>query len=134
MIEYSAGVILYKFIENIPYYLVSKSESGHFGFAKGHIEKDETPIMAAIREVKEEVGVTLENIDKSNFFESEYEMPNGNIKNVKYYISNFDKQVGGSQEAYLLKFDEAYEKLTYETDKQYLLTVNYLLEKISSNK
>ena len=37
--------------------LLIKQTKGHWGFPKGHVEKDETEIETAIREVKEETNI-----------------------------------------------------------------------------
>ena len=39
--------------------LLIKQTKGHWGFPKGHVEKDETEIETAIREVKEETGLDV---------------------------------------------------------------------------
>lgn len=55
--EKSAGAIIYRMQDNKPYYLLLHYPSGHWEFAKGHIEKGESPEEAAKREIKEETGI-----------------------------------------------------------------------------
>ena len=42
--------------------LLIKQTKGHWGFPKGHVEKDETEIETAIREVKEETGLDIKDL------------------------------------------------------------------------
>ena len=58
MKEYSYGAVVYKIDNNEPLFLLIKSKrSGRWGFPKGHIEKGETGIEAAKREIFEETGI-----------------------------------------------------------------------------
>lgn len=41
-----------------PVFLIIKHRQGHWAFPKGHKEKGETDIQTAIRELKEETGIT----------------------------------------------------------------------------
>lgn len=60
--EHSAGVIVYKLqqIDNKqqPEFLLLKNSKGHWDFPKGIIESGETDLDAALRETKEETGLT----------------------------------------------------------------------------
>ncbi|MCL1972863.1 MAG: NUDIX domain-containing protein [Endomicrobia bacterium] len=56
--EYSYGAVIYKIDNNELLFLLIKSKrSGRWGFPKGHIEKGETGIEAAKREIFEETGI-----------------------------------------------------------------------------
>ena len=55
--EKSAGAIIFKIINSVPHYLLLHYPSGHWEFAKGHIEEGEKPESAAIREIEEETGI-----------------------------------------------------------------------------
>ncbi len=55
--EKSAGAIIFRKDNNIPYYLLLHYESGHWGFPKGHIEENENEEGAARREIEEETGI-----------------------------------------------------------------------------
>ncbi|TYS70498.1 NUDIX domain-containing protein [Sutcliffiella horikoshii] len=57
--ERSCGVIIYLDKPDTRYLVVKSKTNGHWGFPKGHIEKNETDIDAAIREVKEETGLEV---------------------------------------------------------------------------
>ena len=55
--ERSAGIILFHLDQDIPQYLLLHYPSGHWDFAKGHIEKNETIQQTALRECAEETGL-----------------------------------------------------------------------------
>lgn len=55
--EKSAGAIIYIMEGNAPYYLLLHYHSGHWEFARGHLEKGEDEITTVKREVQEETGI-----------------------------------------------------------------------------
>lgn len=57
-LEFSAGGVIFRRIENQIEFLIIKDSYDKWTFPKGHIEKGEKPDEAAIREVGEEVGLT----------------------------------------------------------------------------
>ena len=52
--EFSAGAVVYKREGERLLFLLLISNNGDYGFPKGHIEKGETPEIAALREIQEE--------------------------------------------------------------------------------
>ncbi len=62
--EKSAGALIFRMVGSIPYYLLLHYQSGHWEFAKGHIEEGENEEQTVRREIAEETGITdLEIID-----------------------------------------------------------------------
>jgi tRNA nucleotidyltransferase (CCA-adding enzyme) len=56
--EFSCGAIIYKMQKDSPLFLlVNSKRNGRWGFPKGHIEKNETEIETARREIFEETGI-----------------------------------------------------------------------------
>ncbi|MDR1941582.1 MAG: NUDIX domain-containing protein [Endomicrobium sp.] len=56
--EFSAGAVVYRICEGKPEFLLVRSRrNSQWGFPKGHIEKNETEIDAAKREIFEETGI-----------------------------------------------------------------------------
>lgn len=116
--EKSCGCII---IENEKVLLIQQTK-GHWGFPKGHMEKNETEIETAIREVKEETNLDVD-IYPNKRYVMEYVTDKGNPKQVVFYIA---KKVGGEikpQENEVnniewLNFKDALEKITYDNTKE----------------
>lgn len=60
--EVSAGFIVFKIKDDEIFYLLLRHPT-HWSFPKGHIEASETPLDAALRELKEETGITRQDIE-----------------------------------------------------------------------
>ena len=58
MKEISAGVIIYRQSETGPKFLLLYHGKGYWNFPKGKLEKDEQSFRAALREAKEETGIS----------------------------------------------------------------------------
>ena len=134
--EISAGAIIYTIINKEINYLLIKDFHGNFGFPKGHLEKDETEIEAAIREIKEEVGIDI--ILDTNFRkELNYIMPNGINKKSVYYLGFYKdqkviKQLEEVDETLLLPFSKAIDTLTFDNMKETLVEANnYIMLKFN---
>lgn len=77
--ERSAGVIIYRTECEMPLYLVMHYSSGHWDFAKGKTEGDESDIQTALREVKEETGIDDVRICEGFEATIEYEYMDGDV-------------------------------------------------------
>lgn len=68
--EFSAGGIVFKKTPNGPKFLLIKNmamrdpNKSYWGFPKGHLNEGESSKEAALREVKEEVGLEVEIVEK----------------------------------------------------------------------
>ncbi len=104
--------------------LVLQQTAGHWGFPKGHVEKDETEIETAKREIKEETNLEVEINEKYRYSER-YSPAEGIEKDVIYFIA---KKTGGEikaqeeevQRIEWLKYEEALERLTYDNSRELL--------------
>ena len=102
--------------------LLIKQTKGHWGFPKGHVEKDETEIETATREVKEETNLDVA-IDENKRYTMKYVTDKGKLKEVVLFIA---KCVGGEierQESEIsdikwLNFNEALKKITYDNTRE----------------
>ena len=87
--EKSCGAIIFYCVENEPRFLIVKYKKEHdyWGLVKGHIEENETEINTAVREIKEETGISdLKFIDC--FRETERYSPKEDvIKEVVYFLA-----------------------------------------------
>lgn len=87
----SMGVIVfYRFPRSIKY-LVIKHKKGHWSFPKGHANNGESKLETALRELKEETGISEVNlIKKSVLLKESYKFANGKgvkiLKKVNYFI------------------------------------------------
>ena len=122
--EVSAGVILFNEDEE---FLLLNYPSKHWDFVKGKMEKDETPHETALRETKEETGIS--DVEFIDGFEEEIEYyfraDNQNIhKKVIFFLGKTKtKNIILSHEHLdfiWLDFDNALEKITYENSKDLL--------------
>ena len=102
--------------------LLVKHNGGHWGFPKGHVEKNETEEQTAIREVKEETNLDVEIINNKRYVE-EYITNKGRETEVVYFIA---KKIGGEikkqeeeiQEIKWFNIEEAIEMITYEGSRK----------------
>jgi 8-oxo-dGTP pyrophosphatase MutT (NUDIX family) len=56
--ERSAGGIVYRMIDGQPVFLLIRDSYRNWGFPKGHLERNEPAEQAALREVREETGLS----------------------------------------------------------------------------
>ena len=120
--EKSCGALVYcKQDEKTRLLLIKHKQGGHWSFPKGHVEKNETEIQTAKREVKEETGVSIEILD--GFREQvNYSPRPGVSKDVVYFLgyasdSNTVRQESEISELRWIDFERSNEYLTYENDR-----------------
>ncbi|QGZ97538.1 NUDIX domain-containing protein [Mycoplasma sp. NEAQ87857] len=125
MQEYSRGAVIFKKFKSGYKVLLIKQINGNWGFPKGHMEDNETDYDTAKREIFEETSLTeVKLFDYS--YESNYQLANGNNKNVKYFLAyDYGKKQPRKQESELLKLryypiSRAINVLTFKTSKQIL--------------
>ena len=103
-------------------------DSGFWGYPKGHLDDEETPIKAAEREVYEETGFKVSAVGKKPIAESRYEIKKDGKpvkKTVWFYemnvVESFSKEPDDEiEEIAIVPFEEAYKLLTYEEDRKIL--------------
>ena len=86
--EISSGILIFKEKDGKREYLLLhypslKKDQSYWDFPKGHLEEKETIKEAAIREVKEETGIGVENLILIDGFKKE----------IKYYFKKDNKLV-----------------------------------------
>lgn len=127
--EKSCGAIVYHEADQENYFLVIHHKNGgHWAFAKGHVENDETETEAAYREIREETN--LKHVDMDTAFRKviSYSPAPGVEKEVIYFIgkvSRTDVAAAEKQEEEILEmkwlpFNEAYAHVSYKSDKKIL--------------
>ncbi|MCF7930877.1 MAG: NUDIX domain-containing protein [Acholeplasmataceae bacterium] len=123
MKEKSCGAVIFRKHQNKYQYVLVQQKFGlHFGFPKGHVEKNESEIMTAYREVKEETGLDIEIYDQIRE-QTRYSPRPGVIKDVVYYLAKAKSHILNKQEeeiadAIWVDESEVLNKLSYSTDKK----------------
>lgn len=118
--EKSCGVVIYREINNdLEFLTISHKYDGHWGFPKGHVEKNESEEETAIREVYEESGlkVTLSDGFRTKI---EYSPKEGVTKEVIFFLAKvYDDEVYIQLEEIMdyrwNKFVDTKEILTYKS-------------------
>ena len=133
--EKSCGGVVFTRSDNDIQYVLARHTGGHCGFPKGHMEPGEDECTTALREIREEVGVSATIL---NGFRAEehYPLPNKPdvVKQVVYFLAEFSGQEIHHQAeeltgAYLLPYEEALQMLTFEEAKQILIEAHHFLSK-----
>ena len=135
-IEITSGAVVYrKNNGEIEYLLLESQNKGHFwGFPKGHVEGNETLEETAKREIREETQLVLP-IDTRFHVYTEYDLPNGNRKQMTLYTADLTQSEDIHLQAEEIKncgwfnYADARERLTYDNLKQLLDQVNDHLTK-----
>jgi 8-oxo-dGTP pyrophosphatase MutT (NUDIX family) len=132
--EVSAGIILFNELDGK--FLLLNYPSRHWDFVKGKMEKGEIPHETALRETKEETGIS--DVEFLDGFQEEIEYyfyaDNQEIhKKVIFFLGKTKtKDIILSHEHlnYIwLEFDNALKKTTYENAKNLLIKSKEFLEK-----
>ena len=133
--EISAGIVMFRNISNENEFLLLNYPQGHWDFIKGKMEKNETPRETALRETKEETGISdikfIDGFEES--VEYDFRFNNENIhKKVIFFLAKTEtlQTVSLSHEHndYLwLAYNDALKKTTYGNAKNVLSKANELL-------
>jgi len=125
--EKSAGAIIFRKEKDKRYYLVLHYDLGHWGFAKGHIEKGEDEITALKRETEEETGI--KDLKLLDGFCQNIRYSYGNIsKTVVFYLAETKQSNIELSEEHVdyewLPYEGALKRITYENAKNVLKKAN----------
>jgi 8-oxo-dGTP pyrophosphatase MutT (NUDIX family) len=132
--ETSAGIVLFRNISNKNEFLLLNYPQGHWDFIKGKIEQDEALHETALRETKEETGIS--NIEFMDGFEEsveyDFKFKNEDIhKKVIFFLAKTSaKKIILSHEHndYLwLEYNDALKKITFRNAKNVLSKANEFL-------
>ncbi len=121
----AGGVIINKNTKKI---LILKRKNGNWVLPKGHLEKEESPEEAAIREVKEETGLNVRIIDyigKTQYHAPATERHPEEEKTVIWYLMETEETGIKVEEdifsdGRFFNFLEAYNFLTFQQEKEIL--------------
>ncbi len=129
--EKSCGAIILKEQDKDLKVLLVKHNKGHWAFAKGHVEGNETEEQTALREIKEETSLDVK-LDTKFRTTVTYSPMEGVEKEVVYFLAY---KLGGNEKPQLeeiaemkwLNLEDAMNKVTYERDKEILQKVEKYL-------
>lgn len=134
MKEKSCGAVIYKIENEEIKFLFILHNSGFWSFPKGHVEKGETEIETAIREVYEETNLNI-NIKHDFRCSIEYFIPHKNImKEAVYFIAtpnntDIKLQTEEVSDYKWLNFKDAINIIEKENLKEVLIKVNDYLKR-----
>ena len=120
--EKSCGAIIFRKENNIIETLLIRMIGGHWSYPKGHVEKDETEVETALREIKEETN--LEVIIDTRFREITTYSPKPDVlKDVIYFIgfaktTNVLVQETEVSEYMWIDVNNAINYITFDEDKK----------------
>lgn len=130
--EHSCGAVVCRIINGSRRYLLIKNKrSAHWGFPKGHVERGETEMDTAKREVLEETGIHIDIFPNFNE-KSEYSIKGKIEKSVAIFLAKTNDtrtliQKEEIEDYIWLEYQKAIKTLNFENDKNILKKAeNYL--------
>jgi len=130
----SAGIVLFQNFHGTNCFLLLNYPQGHWDFVKGKVEEGETPHETALRETKEETGISdIEFIDGfEESVEYNFRFKNEDIhKKVIFFLAKTnEKKISLSHEHndfVWLEYDDALKKTTFRNAKNVLSKANEFL-------
>ena len=134
--ETSAGIVIYRKENSEKLFLLLHYPSGHWDFVKGKMESGETTQQTAIRETKEETGITditfVENFEEWIEYNFKYQGELVQKKVVFFLAETKTKNVKISHEhsGYTwINYNTSMEKTTFDNAKTVLTKAQRLLSK-----
>ncbi len=132
--ETSAGIVIFRKEGTKNLFLLLHYPSGHWDFVKGKMEKGETTHQTAIREAKEETGITditfVENFEEWIKYNFKYQGELVQKKVVFFLAETKTKEITISHEhsGYTwLDYNESMEKTTFDNAKTVLTKAQKIL-------
>jgi bis(5'-nucleosidyl)-tetraphosphatase len=134
--ERSAGVVIFLEKPEGIHFLLLNYPTGHWDFVKGKIEEGENKHQTAIREAKEETGISdlefIEGFEKKINYDFQFE---GELihKEVIFFLAKTKTSKVNVSHEHLdytwLDYENALKKITYQTAKNILSNANNLIRK-----
>jgi len=132
--EKSAGIVLFRNDSDKNEFLLLNYPQGHWDFVKGKIEQNETSHETALRETKEETGITniefVDGFEESVEYDFRFKKENIHKKVIFFLAKTNEKNIKLSHEHndYLwLEYNDALKKTTFENAKNVLTKADEFL-------
>ena len=130
----SAGIVLFRNDSDKNEFLLLNYPQGHWDFVKGKIEQNETSHETALRETKEETGITniefVDGFEESVEYDFRFKKEDIHKKVIFFLAKTNEKNIKLSHEHndYLwLEYNDALKKTTFENAKNVLIKANKFL-------
>ena len=137
--EHSAGAIIFRKENDKHFFLILSYEEGHWGAPKGHVEKAETLQQTALREIREETGLTRVQLLPGFELENHYfYRKDGQLssKTVTFFLGKANGEEVRLSSEHInyawLPFPEAYARVTFKSEKEIWQAANEFLLKRQS--
>ena len=134
-LEKSCGGVVFTRENGEVRYVIIRHRTGHCGFPKGHMEPGETEAQTALREIREEVGLSCTLLEGFRQ-QDQYPLPGkpDTMKQVVYFLAEFENQDLRLQpeeiaETYLLTCEEAMKMLPFPEARRILTAADAFLHK-----
>jgi len=134
----SAGIVLFRNDSDKNEFLLLNYPQGHWDFVKGKIEQNETSYETALRETKEETGITniefVDGFEESVEYDFRFKKEDIHKKVIFFLAKTNEKNIKLSHEHndYLwLEYNDALKKTTFENAKNVLTKANEFLSSTS---
>ena len=132
--EKSAGIVLFRNNSNKNEFLLLNYPQGHWDFVKGKVEQNETSHETALRETREETGIThiefIDGFEESVEYDFRFKKENIHKKVIFFLAKTSEKNIKLSHEHndYIwLEYNDALKKTTFENAKNVLSKANEFL-------
>ena len=129
--EHSCGAVVFTRVAGAIRYVIIRSHEGICGFPKGHIEAGESEEACALREIREETGLTVSLVGGFRTETSHPFKKNGEerIKHVVFFLAEYEGQELHAQESELsgialVGYEDAMAALQYEDARGVLAKAN----------
>ncbi len=134
--EKSCGGILFTRKDGKLMFLLIRSIQGVYGFPKGHMERGENERETALREIREETGLSvnlLSGFRETDLYVMHRKGRKSAVKLVVYFLGEYHGQEPHPQESevsgiVLLPYDEAMERLSFDSARELLKKAESYLE------
>ena len=131
--EKSCGAVIYTVQNGTRLYLVEQMQKGHVSLCKGHVERDETELQTAEREIREETGLEVEFVE--GFRKTiAYSLSTDCMKTVVFFLAYAEHMDAREQEEEVraiqwLPFEDAVEALTFDSTREILRQAEAFLDR-----
>lgn len=132
--EKSCGAVVFTRVRGEIRYVIIQSLEGFYGFPKGHMEVDETEEETALREIREEVGLTPAILPGFRVTD-EHPIPGkpGVMKRIVYFLAEYHDQEPSYQReellgVFLMDYETAMAAFQFESSRSILREAREFLQ------